>query len=78
MKLQKLLVSTAFVLTLSVVSISASAYAQDTGLAFEENMIMPVYKNIQSIRRGESDQFYFRISGGRKANFAANGFVDTY
>ena len=52
MKLQKLLVSTAFALTLSVVSISASAYAQDTGLAFEENMIMPVYKNIQSIRRG--------------------------
>lgn len=25
-----------------------------------------------------SDQFYFRISGGRRANFAANGFVDTY
>ena len=58
MKLQKLLVSTVFALTLSVVSISANAYAQDTGLAFEENMIMPVYKSIQSIRRG------IRISRG--------------
>ena len=58
MKLQKLLVSTVFALTLSVVSIPANAYAQDTGLAFEENMIMPVYKSIQSIRRG------IRISRG--------------
>ena len=58
MKLQKLLVSTVFALTLSVVSIPANTYAQNTGLAFEEDMIMPVYKNIQSIRRG------IRISRG--------------
>ena len=38
--------------TKSVISIPANAYAQDTGIAFEENMIMPVYKSIQSIRRG--------------------------
>ena len=58
MRLQKLLVSTAFALTLSVVSIPTNTYAQDTGIAFEENMIMPVYKSIQSIRRG------IRISRG--------------
>ena len=51
-------VSTAFALALSVVSISANIYAQDTGIAFEENIIMPVYKSIQSIRRG------IRISRG--------------
>lgn len=40
-------------------SIPANTYAQNTGLAFEEDMIMPVYKNIQSIRRG------IRISRGK-------------
>lgn len=59
MKLQKLLVSTVFALTLSVVSIPANTYAQNTGLTFEEDMIMSVYKNIQSIRRG------IRISRGK-------------
>lgn len=47
MRLQKLLVSTVFALTLSVVSISANTYAQDTGIAFEENIIclyIRVYK----------------------------------
>ena len=58
MRLQKLLVSTVFALTLSVVSISANTYAQDTGIAFGENIIMPVHKSIQSIRRG------IRISRG--------------
>ena len=41
-----------------MVSISANIYAQDTGIAFEENIIMPVYKSTQSIRRG------IRISRG--------------
>ena len=44
--------------TKSVISIPANAYAQDTGIVFEENIIMPIYKSIQSIRRG------IRISRG--------------
>ncbi|WHE86292.1 hypothetical protein [Lachnoanaerobaculum gingivalis] len=48
---------------------------------YVQSYTVPTNKDLEfrSERKiSENDQFYFKISGGRKANFAANGYVDAY